>query len=78
MCTCRPCFLFFVVPFLTESHIFLFFCLTCLLVCPGASLTKQLSKNLGFNSFFSEKLTLIPYHKILSLNLRYFMKLAPG
>ena len=44
----------------------------------GDSLTKQLSKNLGLSSFLSEKFTLIPYHKILSLNLRYFMKLAPG
>ena len=39
---------------------------------------KQLSKNLGLRSFLSEKFTLIPYHKILSLALRYFMKLAPG
>ena len=43
---------------------------------PGASFTKQLSKNVGL-SFLIEKFTLIPYHKILSLNLRYFMKLAP-
>ena len=42
------------------------------------SFTKQLSKNLGLSSFLNEKCTLIPYHKILSLNLRYFMKLAPG
>ena len=45
---------------------------------PGASFTKQLSKNLGLSSFLSEKFTHIPCHKILSLNLRYFMKLAPG
>ena len=45
---------------------------------PGASFTKQLSKNLGLNDFLSEKFTLIPYHKILSLSLRYFMKLAPA
>ena len=44
----------------------------------GASFTKQLSKNLGLSFFLSEKFPLIPYHKILSLNLRYFMKLAPG
>ena len=30
------------------------------------------------SSFLSERFTLNPYHKILSLNLRYFMKLAPG
>ena len=44
----------------------------------GASFTKQLSKNLGLSYFLSEKFTLIPYHKILSLNLRYFTKLAPN
>ena len=42
-----------------------------------ASFTKQLSKNLGLKSSLSDKFTLIPYHKILSLNQRYFMKLAP-
>ena len=40
----------------------------------GASFTNQQ----GLSSFLSEKFTLIiSYHKILSLNLRYFMKLAP-
>ena len=43
----------------------------------GTSFTKNLSMNLGLSSFLSEKFTLIPYHKILTLNLRYFMKLAP-
>ena len=43
----------------------------------GFSFTKQLSKNLGLNSSLSEKFILIPYNKIWSLNLRYFMKLAP-
>ena len=36
----------------------------------GASFTKQLSNNVGLSE--------IPYHKILSLNLRYFVKLAPA
>ena len=49
-----------------------------LLPRPGASFTKQLSKNLGLSSSLSEKFTLIPYYKILSLNLKYCMKLAPG
>ena len=44
---------------------------------PGSSFTKQLSKISGLSSL-SEKFTLIPYQKILSLILRYFMKLAPG
>ena len=39
---------------------------------------KTAKQELGLSSFLSEKFTLIPYHKILSLNLRYFMKLAPG
>ena len=43
----------------------------------GASFTKQLSKNLGLSAFFSEKFSLIQCPKILSLNLRYFMKRAP-
>ena len=43
----------------------------------GPSFTKELSKTLGFSFFLSEKLTLFPYQKILSLNLRYFMKLTP-
>ena len=47
-----------------------------ILRCLGANFTKQLSKNLALRSFLSETFTLIPYHKILSLNLRYFMKLA--
>ena len=46
--------------------------------CSGASFTRQLNNNLGLSSFFSETFTLISYHKILSLNLRYFMNLAPG
>ena len=44
---------------------------------PGDSFTKQLSKNLGLSSSLSVKFTLIPYPKILTLNLSYFMKLAP-
>ena len=32
----------------------------------------------SFSPFLIEKFTLIPYHKILSLKIRYFMKLAPG
>ena len=36
----------------------------------GCSFTKQLSKHLGLSSFLLEKFTLIPYHKILRLNLR--------
>ena len=39
---------------------------------------KTAKQKLGLSSFLNEKFTLIPYHKILSLNLRYFMKLAPG
>ena len=40
----------------------------------GASFIKELSKNFGLSSSLSEKFTLIPYYKILSLYLRYFMK----
>ena len=32
----------------------------------------------GLSSFLSEKFTLIPYLKILSSILRYFIKLTPG
>ena len=48
-----------------------------IIIIGQASFTKQLSKNLGLSSSLIEKFTLIPYHNISSLNLRYFMKLVP-